>query len=70
VVLGGVSIFGGRGGYGGALVGVLITVLLLSLLQVIGIPEAGQKFAYGAVILLMLIAFTTRGRRSRGLTST
>jgi ribose transport system permease protein len=64
VVLGGVSIFGGSGGYGGTMAGVAITVLLLSILQVIGIPQAGQNIAYGIVILLMLIAFTSR-RRSR-----
>lgn len=64
VVLGGVSIFGGRGGYGGALVGVLITTLLLSVLQIAGIPQAGQNVAYGAVILLMLIAFTARRVRN------
>jgi ribose transport system permease protein len=60
VVLGGVSIFGGRGGYGGTIAGVVITVLLLSILQVVGIPQAGQNIAYGIVILLMLIAFTSR----------
>lgn len=62
VVLGGVSIFGGSGGYGGTMAGVVITVLLLSLLQVIGIPQAGQNIAYGIVILLMLVAFTSRHR--------
>jgi ribose transport system permease protein len=60
VVLGGVSIFGGRGGYGGTIAGVVITVLLLSILQVVGIPQAGQNITYGIVILLMLIAFTSR----------
>jgi ribose transport system permease protein len=60
VVLGGVSIFGGRGGYGGALVGVLITTLLLSVLQIAGISESGQNLAYGVVILIMLIVFTAR----------
>lgn len=63
VVLGGVSIFGGRGGYGGTVAGVLITVLLLSLLRVVGIPQAGQNIAYGAVILLMLLLFTARRAR-------
>lgn len=62
VVLGGVSIFGGSGSYGGTMAGVVITVLLLSLLQVIGIPQAGQNIAYGIVILLMLVAFTSRHR--------
>ena len=60
VVLGGASIFGGYGGYGGTMAGVAITVLLLSILQVVGIPQAGQNIVYGIVILLMLAAFTPR----------
>jgi ribose transport system permease protein len=60
VVLGGASIFGGYGGYGGTIAGVFITVLLLSILQVVGIPQAGQNIVYGIVILLMLAAFTPR----------
>jgi len=62
VILGGTSMFGGRGGYGGTVVGVLITVLLVSLLRVIGVAQAGQSIAYGAVILLMLLLFTRRRR--------
>jgi Ribose/xylose/arabinose/galactoside ABC-type transport systems, permease components len=58
VVLGGASIFGGYGGYGGTVAGVFITVLLVSILQVIGIPQAGQNIVYGLVILIMLAAFT------------
>jgi ribose transport system permease protein len=65
VVLGGVSILGGSGGYLGAAVGVLITTLLRSVLQVVGIPAAGQNLAYGAVILIMLIAFTAQRSRDR-----
>lgn len=65
VVLGGTSIFGGKGGYGGTIAGVLITVLLLSILRVIGIPQAGQNIAYGVVILLMLILFSARAVRRR-----
>jgi ribose transport system permease protein len=63
VVLGGTSIFGGKGGYGGTIAGVLITVLLLSILRVVGIPQAGQNIAYGVVILVMLVLFSARGRR-------
>lgn len=63
VVLGGTSIFGGRGGYLGTIAGVLITVLLQSILRVVGIPQAGQYVAYGVVILVMILIFTTRGSR-------
>jgi ribose transport system permease protein len=62
VVLGGTSIFGGRGGYLGTMAGVLITVLLQSILRVIGIPQAGQYIAYGVVILVMIMVFTSRKR--------
>jgi ribose transport system permease protein len=62
VVLGGANIFGGSGSYAGTVAGVGITVVLLSILQVIGIPQAGQNIAYGIVILLMLLAFTSRQR--------
>lgn len=63
VILGGTSMFGGRGGYGGTVVGVLITVLLVSALRVVGISQAGQSIAYGIVILGMLVAFATRRGR-------
>ncbi len=62
VVLGGANIFGGSGSYAGTVAGVGITVVLLSILQVVGIPQAGQNIAYGIVILLMLVAFTPRRR--------
>ena len=58
VILGGTSMFGGRGGYGGTMIGCVITVLLVSVLRVVGILDAGQSIAYGAIILLMLILFT------------
>lgn len=61
VILGGTSMFGGRGGYGGTIVGVLITILLVSVLRVVGITQAGQLIAYGVVILTMLALFTRRG---------
>lgn len=63
VVLGGTSIFGGSGGYVGTVAGAGITTLLLSLLQIVGIPTAGQNIAYGVVIIAMLVVFS-RGRRS------
>ena len=43
--------------------GVLITVLLQSILRVIGIPQAGQYIAYGVVILAMIMVFTSRTAR-------
>ena len=38
-VIGGTSIMGGRGGYGGTIVGALILTVLTSLLSALGFPE-------------------------------
>ncbi len=64
VILGGTSMFGGRGGYGGTIIGVLITVLLVSALRVVGIAQAGQNIAYGIILLSMLLLLTRMARRS------
>ena len=64
VVLGGANIFGGSGGYGNTIAGVAIITLLLSVLQVIGIPTAGQNILYGLVILIMLVLFHFSGVRT------
>ncbi len=64
VILGGTSMFGGRGGYGGTIIGVLITVLLVSALRVVGIAQAGQDIAYGVILLGMLLLLTRMARRS------
>ncbi len=64
VILGGTSMFGGRGGYGGTIIGVLITVLLVSALRVVGIVQAGQDIAYGVILLSMLVLLTRMARRS------
>lgn len=63
VILGGTSMFGGRGGYGGTIVGVLITVLLVSALRVVGIAQAGQNIAYGIILLGMLVLLTRMAKR-------
>lgn len=63
VVIGGTSIFGGVGGYAGTFSGVGTIVVLLSFLQVVGLPEAGQQIAYGLVLLIMLILFARQQQR-------
>lgn len=50
-VIGGVSILGGSGGYGGTIVGVLILTVLGSLLNLMNIEEALRQVLYGAVVL-------------------
>ncbi len=57
VVIGGTSILGGSGGYGGTIAGAVMIVLLQNSLQVAGIRPAGQQILYGAIILLMLFVY-------------
>jgi len=64
VVLGGTSIFGGRGGYGNTIAGVAIIVVLQNgLLNVLGIPTSAQNILYGLVIIAMLVVFRFGSRQ-------
>lgn len=63
VVLGGTNVLGGRGSYLGTVAGVLLITLLGSMLSVMQIAEAGRQIAYGAAIVLMLLAY---GRSPKG----
>jgi ribose transport system permease protein len=62
VVIGGTSILGGSGGYGGTVAGAITVVLLENVLQIIGIERAGQNILYGLIILFMLFAYGRAGR--------
>ncbi len=57
-VIGGTSIMGGRGGYGGAIVGALILTVLSALLTVLGLPEASRQVVFGAIIVAVAAAYT------------
>ncbi len=57
VVLGGTSIVGGRGSYGGTIVGTILIVLLQSMLAVMQMPDAGRQIIYGVVIFSMLLLY-------------
>ncbi len=57
-VIGGTSIFGGRGGYAGTIVGALILTVLATLLNVLGMPEATRQILFGAIILAVAAAYT------------
>lgn len=57
-IIGGTSIFGGRGGYGGAIVGALVLTVLNSLLTLLNVPEPLKQVLYGAIILLLSAAYT------------
>jgi len=57
-VIGGTSIMGGRGGYGGTIVGALILTVLSSLLSSLGYPEAVRQILFGAIIVAVAAAYT------------
>lgn len=50
-VIGGTSIFGGRGGYSGTIVGALILTILATMLTVMQIPEGTRRIFFGLIIL-------------------
>lgn len=52
-VVGGTSIFGGRGGYGGTIVGALILTVLATMLTLLQMPEGARRIMFGAIILLV-----------------
>jgi len=57
VIIGGTSIFGGRGGYAGTIVGALILTVLTSILTLLDIPEPIKQILYGAIILSLAAAY-------------
>jgi ribose transport system permease protein len=58
VIIGGTSIFGGRGGYSGTVVGALILTVLNSILTLLDVPESVRQILYGAIILLLAATYT------------
>jgi ribose transport system permease protein len=58
VIIGGTSIFGGRGGYSGTIVGALILTVLNSILTLLDVPESVRQILYGAIILLLAATYT------------
>jgi ribose transport system permease protein len=50
-VIGGTSIFGGRGTYSGTIVGALILTVLTTMLTVLQMPEGVRRMLFGAIIL-------------------
>jgi ribose transport system permease protein len=57
-IIGGTSIFGGRGGYAGTIVGAIILTVLDSLLTLLDAPEPVKQILYGAIILLLAATYT------------
>ena len=62
VVVGGVSILGGRGSYLGAAAGAVSLTALVSVLLALNMPEYGRSIIYGVVILALLLLY---GREQR-----
>jgi len=58
VVIGGTSIFGGRGGYLGSIIGALILTVLVSLMTVLKAPQEVRQIVFGAIILVVAAAYT------------
>jgi ribose transport system permease protein len=52
-VIGGTSIFGGRGSYAGTIVGALILTVLGTMLTLLQIDEGGRRVLFGAIILIV-----------------
>jgi simple sugar transport system permease protein len=68
VVLGGASIFGGKGSVSGTVLGVLLIALIKNSLILLGVPGAWQRAAVGALLLIGVSAqaISAVGRRRRG----
>jgi ribose transport system permease protein len=57
-VIGGTSIFGGRGTYSGTMVGALILTVISSILSSLGYPEAVRQILFGSMIVFVAAAYT------------
>jgi ribose transport system permease protein len=57
-VIGGTSIMGGRGGFGGTIVGALILTVVSALLTTLGFPEALRQVLFGASIVVVAGLYT------------
>lgn len=57
-VIGGTSILGGRGGYGGTIIGALILTVISSILSSLGYPEAVRQILFGSIIVFVAAAYT------------
>ncbi len=68
VVLGGASIFGGKGSVSGTVLGVVLIALIKNSLILLGVPGAWQRAAVGALLLIGISAqaISVANRRRRG----
>lgn len=68
VVLGGASIFGGKGSVSGTVLGVLLIAMIKNSLILLGVPGVWQRAAVGAILLIGVSAqaLSVANRRRRG----
>jgi ribose transport system permease protein len=57
VVIGGVYILGGRGGYIGTTAGAVTLVALVSVLLAMNMPDYGRSIVYGVIILGLMLVY-------------
>jgi ribose transport system permease protein len=55
--IGGTSIFGGRGGYAGTIVGALILTVLTTLLTILQVPEGARRVLFGLIVLAVTATY-------------
>ncbi|MFZ2107771.1 MAG: ABC transporter permease [Roseiarcus sp.] len=58
VIIGGTSIFGGRGGYEGSIIGALILTVLNGVLTLVDSPEPVKQILYGGIIFALAAVYT------------
>ena len=63
-VIGGTSIFGGRGGYSGTIVGALILTVLATMLTLLQMPEGARRILFGLIILAVTALYIRLTDRS------
>ena len=63
-VVGGVSLSGGEGSYGGAVTGVIFLTILEALLMTVQLGEPVRKIIYGVVVIAILINYVRKNTKS------
>jgi ribose transport system permease protein len=65
VVVGGTNLFGGEGGVGGSMIGILIIGVLANGLNILGVAEFWQRVVNGLIIVLVVALDQWRRRIAR-----
>jgi ribose transport system permease protein len=66
-VIGGTSMFGGRGGYAGTIVGALILGVLGTIMTATQVPEGARRIVFGAIVIAVTALYVRlSGERQQG----